>query len=283
MGGHVGAWAAVSHHPFILTVRRRRSRDRCCLPADRSLLIFDALAMASVSAPPEPDREEPSFPADNKDAAEAQSRGDVQGGTPPPARAAEEEEEEATPTPPESSSLSSEQGTVTLATTEEESLSVLLSHRTPGEGEAGEGAEPAREAPGRSEAPLPDLGVGSAVPAGPEPDPDPDLDDSSSGVTAGGWDEQQEFSDSASFSIPSLELSDGPSAAAAGSMDVEDSPSRPCSGPGPDTGAGSARVPAVEEEGVCGADGEAPPAGQETHNRHVGSEVFMGDQRPSPL
>lgn len=43
-------------------------------------------------------------------------------GSPLPAKA----EEETTPTPPESSSLSSENGTVTVATTEEESLSVLL-------------------------------------------------------------------------------------------------------------------------------------------------------------
>lgn len=38
----------------------------------------------------------------------------------------QEEEEEATPTPPESSSLSSDIETVTVATIEEESLSVLL-------------------------------------------------------------------------------------------------------------------------------------------------------------
>lgn len=49
--------------------------------------------------------------------------------TPLPVRAEEEEEEdEATPTPPESSSLSSDIGTVTVATTEEESLLVLLRH-----------------------------------------------------------------------------------------------------------------------------------------------------------
>lgn len=44
--------------------------------------------------------------------------------TPLPVRA--EEEDEATPTPPESSSLSSDIETVTVATTEEESLLVLL-------------------------------------------------------------------------------------------------------------------------------------------------------------
>lgn len=91
--------------------------------------------MASISAPPEPDREEPSFPADNKD--DVQSSSATRS---PPAKAGdgdEDEDDEATPTPPESSSLSSERGTMTLATTEEESLSVLLSHRTNG-GETGE-------------------------------------------------------------------------------------------------------------------------------------------------
>lgn len=49
----------------------------------------------------------------------------------------QQEEEEATPTPPESSSLSSDMETVTVATIEEESLSVLL--------EADRLAEPAGE------------------------------------------------------------------------------------------------------------------------------------------
>lgn len=48
--------------------------------------------------------------------------------TPLPVRAEEEEEDKATPTPPESSSLSSDIETVTVATTEEESLLVLLRH-----------------------------------------------------------------------------------------------------------------------------------------------------------
>lgn len=43
-----------------------------------------------------------------------------------PEQVAQPEEEEATPTPPESSSLSSDIETVTVATIEEESLSVLL-------------------------------------------------------------------------------------------------------------------------------------------------------------
>lgn len=53
----------------------------------------------------------------------------------------EEEEEEATPTPPESSSLSSDIETVTVATIEEESLSVLLEvdRLTEAAGESGTG------------------------------------------------------------------------------------------------------------------------------------------------
>lgn len=97
-------------------------------------------------------------------------------------------------------------------------------------------------------------------------DLDLDLDDSSSGVTAGGSDEQQEFSDSASFSIPSLELSDGLTAAAAvSSMDMEDSLSLSCSAPGPETSSASTQVPGLKEEGLAGADGEAPSGGEKTN------------------
>lgn len=100
--------------------------------------------MASSSAAPEPDREETSFP--DKEA--TKTRDDVRSGSTTrslsPAKAADEDEDDdATPTPPESSSLSSVNGTVTLATTEEESLSVLLSHRTNG-GETGERTEQAQ-------------------------------------------------------------------------------------------------------------------------------------------
>lgn len=96
--------------------------------------------MASSSAPPEPDREETSFSAENKEATvpAAKIRDEVQRSLSPAKAAGEDEDDEATPTPPESSSLSSENGTMTLATTEEESLSVLQSHRTNGEGETGE-------------------------------------------------------------------------------------------------------------------------------------------------
>lgn len=102
--------------------------------------------MASSSAPPEPNREETTSPAENTDAIvlAAPIRDDLvwsssaTSSLAPATAAVEDEDGEATPTPPESSSLSSENGTMTLATTEEESLSVLLSHRTDGKGETGE-------------------------------------------------------------------------------------------------------------------------------------------------
>lgn len=100
--------------------------------------------MASPSsAPTEPDGEETSFPAENKELILPTTK---TGAVVPssnaanslfPATAVDDDDEEATPTPPESSSLSSENGTMTLATTEEESLSVLLRGRTDGGGEAG--------------------------------------------------------------------------------------------------------------------------------------------------
>lgn len=105
--------------------------------------------MASSSAPPEPDRDQPSFPAHSKEAAE--SRDDAQSSSATsrfsPVKASDEEEE-STPTPPESSSLSSDNGTVTLATTDEESLSVLLGPSTTGQ-ETGERSD---QVQGRPEA-----------------------------------------------------------------------------------------------------------------------------------
>lgn len=93
-------------------------------------------------------------------------------------------------------------------------------------------------------------------------DLDLDLEDNSSVVT----DEQQEFSD---FSIPSLELSDGLTAAAS-SMDVEDNLSLSCSGPGPETSSVSTEVPGVKE-GLLEADGEAPSGGGKTNE-----DFFLG-------
>lgn len=103
--------------------------------------------MASPSsAPTEPDGEETSFPAENKEliipttTIGATVLSSSATNSLFPAKSVDEDEE-ATPTPPESSSLSSENGTMTLATTEEESLSVLLRGRTDGGGEAGEGSD----------------------------------------------------------------------------------------------------------------------------------------------
>lgn len=100
--------------------------------------------MASPSsAPTEPDGEETSFPAENKELILPTTKigatvlSSSAANSLFPATAVDDDDEEATPTPPESSSLSSENGTMTLATTEEESLSVLLRGRADGGGEAG--------------------------------------------------------------------------------------------------------------------------------------------------
>ncbi|XP_070840629.1 ubiquitin carboxyl-terminal hydrolase MINDY-1 [Chaetodon trifascialis] len=145
-------------------------------------------------------------------------------------------EEEATPTPPESSSLSSENGTVTAITTEEESLSVLLRHIKT-EGGQDQGGE---------------TGL------------DPDLDESSSVATAGGSDDQRESTDSASFSIPSLELSDGVTATG-NSLDVEDGLSSSYSALGVEGGSPSTEVPSLKDDETLEAAGgavaaAAPPA-----------------------
>lgn len=73
-------------------------------------------------------------------------------------------------------------------------------------------------------------------------------------VTAGASDDQQESSDSASFSIPSLEFSDGLTAAAS-SLDVEDSLSPSCCGP--QTSSTSTQAPGVKDDQQLGAEGEA--------------------------
>ncbi|XP_076610193.1 ubiquitin carboxyl-terminal hydrolase MINDY-1 [Chaetodon auriga] len=145
-------------------------------------------------------------------------------------------EEEATPTPPESSSLSSENGTVTAITTEEESLSTLLRH-VKTEGRQDRGGE---------------TGL------------DLDLDESSSVATAGGSDDQRESTDSASFSIPSLELSDGITATG-NSLDVEDGLSSSYSALGVEGGSPSTEVPSLKDDETLEAAGgavaaAAPPA-----------------------
>ncbi|XP_023135283.2 ubiquitin carboxyl-terminal hydrolase MINDY-1 [Amphiprion ocellaris] len=139
----------------------------------------------------------------------------------------EDEEEEATPTPPESSpSPSSENGTLTTVTTEEEALSALLRHiKTEGG---------------------PDRGG----------DPGLDLEESSSLATAGGSDDQRESTDSASFSIPSLELSDGVTATG-NSLDVEDGLSSSYSALGVEGCSPSTEVPSLKEDEALEAAGGA--------------------------
>ncbi|XP_054878535.1 ubiquitin carboxyl-terminal hydrolase MINDY-1 isoform X1 [Poeciliopsis prolifica] len=142
-----------------------------------------------------------------------------------------EEDDEATPTPPESSPSLSENETMTIATTEDETLSVQLRHIKT-EGGAGRGAEPA---------------------------PDPDLEESSSGMTAADSDEQRESSDSASFSIPSLDLSDGVTTTG-NSLDIEDGLSSTCFAPGAEGGSPSAEAPSLKADEALEAAGGAVAA-----------------------
>ncbi|RVE67160.1 hypothetical protein OJAV_G00114330 [Oryzias javanicus] len=154
------------------------------------------------------------------------------------AREEEEEEEEATPTPPESSpSLSSENETLTLiTTTEERTLSGLLRRV---------------KADGRADA------DGAA---------DVNLEESSSVMTEGGSDDQRDSTDSASFSIQSLEFSDGLPAAGS-SLDIEDGLSSSCPALGVESSSVSTDVPSLKED-------EAPEA--------AGGAVFTAACPPPP-
>lgn len=80
-------------------------------------------ASSSICRPVAKSGGEASFPVESREA--ARSKEGLQLDLKTPVRP-EQVEEEATPTPPESSSLSSDIETVTVATIEEESLSVLL-------------------------------------------------------------------------------------------------------------------------------------------------------------
>ncbi|XP_067469010.1 ubiquitin carboxyl-terminal hydrolase MINDY-1 [Thunnus thynnus] len=139
--------------------------------------------------------------------------------------------EEAPPTPPESSPPSSENGTMMAATTEEESLSTLLRH----------------------------IKFEGGVERGGEPGLDVDLEESSSVATAGGSDDQRESTDSASFSIPSLELSDGVTATG-NSLDVEDGLSSSYSALGVEGCSPSTEVPSLKEDEALEAAGGAAAA-----------------------
>ncbi|KAM3858563.1 ubiquitin carboxyl-terminal hydrolase MINDY-1 [Diretmus argenteus] len=132
--------------------------------------------------------------------------------------------QEITPAP-EPASLSSENGTVTATTTEEESLSALLSHIKT-EGATGGGLE---------------QGL------------DLELEESS---TAGGSDNQRQSSDSASFSIPSLELSEGYTGTG-NSLCVDEALSSSYSALGVDGHSPATEVPSLSEEEALGAAGAA--------------------------
>ncbi|XP_029919544.1 ubiquitin carboxyl-terminal hydrolase MINDY-1 [Myripristis murdjan] len=160
------------------------------------------------------------------------SRPDVRAEASGPAAAAAAkaptEETALTPEPP--SSPSTENGTPTAATTEEESLSALL-----GGVRAEGGAEP---------------GVDQ------DPDVDLDLEESSSVATAGGSDDQQQSSDSASFSIPSLELSDG-NTATGNSLDVDEALSSSYSALGAEGCSPSTDAPSLRDDEAAAATATA--------------------------
>ncbi len=84
---------------------------------------------------------------------------------------------------------------------------------------------------------------------------DLDLEESSSVATAGGSDDQRESTDSASFSIPSLELSDGVTATG-NSLDVEDGLSSSYSALGVEGCSPSTEVPSLKDEETLEAAGE---------------------------
>ena len=85
-------------------------------------------------------------------------------------------------------------------------------------------------------------------------DLDLDLEESSSVMTGGGSDDQRESTDSASFSIPSLELSDGV-IAAGNSVDMEDDLSLSHSAQGVEGCSPSTDIPSLKEDEALEADG----------------------------
>ncbi|XP_026011969.1 ubiquitin carboxyl-terminal hydrolase MINDY-1 [Astatotilapia calliptera] len=87
-----------------------------------------------------------------------------------------------------------------------------------------------------------------------------DVEESSSVVTAGGSDDQLESTDSASFSIPSLELSDGV-VTTGNSLDVDDGLSSSYSALGAEGCSPSTEVPSLQDEAALEAAGgaAAPP------------------------
>lgn len=85
---------------------------------------------------------------------------------------------------------------------------------------------------------------------------DQDLDENSSAMTTGGSDDQRESTDSASFSIPSLELSDGV-ITAGNSLDIEDGLSSSCSALGEEGRSQPSEDPGLKDDGELEAAGDA--------------------------
>uniref|UniRef100_A0A1A8CR78 Ubiquitin carboxyl-terminal hydrolase n=1 Tax=Nothobranchius kadleci TaxID=1051664 RepID=A0A1A8CR78_NOTKA len=156
------------------------------------------------------------------------------------------EEDEATPTPPESSPSLSENMTVTLVTTEDETLSVQLKHIKTG-GESGL---------------------------------DQDLEESSSVLTTGGSDDQRESTDSASLSIPSLEFSDG-IITTGNSLDIEDGLSSSYSAPGVEGCSSSMEVPSLKEVVEVEAAGGAVATAAAPHPSATAAPAEAGPSMPA--
>lgn len=87
---------------------------------------------------------------------------------------------------------------------------------------------------------------------------DVNLEESSSVLTEGGSDDQRDSTDSASFSIQSLEFSDGLPAAGS-SLDIEDGLSSSCPAPGVESFPVSTDVPSLKEDEAPEAAGEGLP------------------------
>lgn len=95
-----------------------------------------------------------------------------------------------------------------------------------------------------------------SVPAG----LDLDMEDSSSVATGGGSEDQRESTDSASFSIPSLELSDGVTVTG-NSLDVDDGLSSTYSALGAEAGSLSTEVPSLKDDETSETAGETSCGG----------------------
>ena len=113
-----------------------------------------------------------------------------------------------------------------------------------------------------------------------------DLEDSSSVATAGGSEDQQESTDSASFSIPSLELSDGVTATG-NSQDVEDSLSSSFSAVGAQGCALSTGVGDLKDGAALEAAGESSHGlcfrGGLIYSHHSPFRSYLKFKRQNPI